>query len=112
MLKQTVKPLLLSLAVSMAMVSMPQSAIAKKFTVTERLTRLSKQIAIGDKGNELTASQTASLKKQVIDIKAKIDKLKAKNGGKLGLKDRKKIHKNLNDLSVKILKYRLDNVYR
>ena len=111
MSKQISKTLLLSLAISMAMFSLPPEAIAKKLTVTERLTKLSKQIDIGDKANELTASQTATLKKEVIDIKAKIDKLKEKNGGKLGLKDRKKIHKELNDLSVKILRNRLENVY-
>ena len=104
--------ILLSIAISLVMLSIALPAQAKKWTVTERLTKLSDQIKRGDKANELTASQVASLKKTVIDIKARIDKMKAKNGGKLGLKDRKKVHRTLNDLSVKVLKYRLDNVYR
>lgn len=106
------KNLLLSLALSTIFMTMPLSADAKKWTVTERLNKLSQQISRGDKANELTASQVASLNKTVIDIKARIEKMKEKNGGKLGLKDRKKVHKTLNDLSVKVLKYRLDNVYR
>lgn len=112
-IKAESKNLFLSLIFTITLlltVSLPASA--KKWTVTERLTKLSEQIDRGDKANELTASQVAALKKTVIDIQAKIDAMKEKNGGKLGIKDGKKVHKILNDLSVKVLKFRLDNVYK
>ncbi|HMO21096.1 MAG TPA: hypothetical protein PKC98_09025 [Candidatus Melainabacteria bacterium] len=104
--------LLMAAAISTTLLSIPLPALAKKWTVTERLDKLSEQIDKGDKANELTATQVADLKKTVIDIKARIDKMKEKNGGKLGLKDGKKVHKVLNDLSVKVLRFRLDNVYK
>ena len=107
-----IRNLFLSLAVALSMFSLPSDAAPTKWTVTKRLEKLSEQIEIGNKGNELTADQVATLKKTVIDIKARIDKMKAKNGGKLGLKDRKKVHREINDLSVKILRFRLDNVYQ
>lgn len=100
----------IAVAIALSTVCLPASA--KKWTVTKRLEKLSEQIQRGDKANELTADQVADLKKTVIDIKTRIDKMKEKNGGKLGIKDSKKVHRTLNDLSVRVLKYRLDNVYK
>jgi hypothetical protein len=45
------------------------------------------------------------------DINAKIDKMQAKNGGKLSVPDTKKLHDDMTDISCKMLKMRLDNVY-
>ncbi|MBZ0188320.1 MAG: hypothetical protein K8F91_18870 [Candidatus Obscuribacterales bacterium] len=84
---------------------------AKKWTVTERIEKLSLQIEKGRKANELTSKQTAELKKMSLDIQTKMDKMKDKNDGKLGLPDSKKLHRQINDLSVKLLRFRLDNVY-
>lgn len=87
------------------------SAFAKKWTVTERMQKLSKEIDEGRKANELTAKQVESLKKDVIDIQAKMDKMKAKNDGKLSIPDTKKLHDEMTAVSVKIYKERMDNVY-
>ena len=111
-LKSMNKNLIMPVAVADALSTFCLPASAKKWTVSKRLEKLSEQIQRGDKANELTADQVAALKKTVIDIKSRIEKMKEKNGGKLGLKDRKKLHRTLNDLSVKVLRYRLDNVYR
>ncbi len=85
---------------------------AKKWTVTERLVKLSKEIDEGRTGNELTTKQVEDLKKEVQDIKDRMEKMKTKNAGKLSIPDTNKVHKELNDLSVKTLKLRLDNVYK
>lgn len=84
---------------------------AKKWTVTKRIEELSKQIDSGRQANELTTKETADLKKTVLDIQTRMEKMKEKNDGKLGLEDRKKLHKQINELSVKLLRLRLDNVY-
>ncbi len=84
---------------------------AKKWTVTQRLEKISKEIDEGRAGNELTVKQVESLKKEVADIKDRMEAMKTKNADKLSIPDTNKIHKELNDLSVKTLKLRLENVY-
>ncbi|HEY9785353.1 MAG TPA: hypothetical protein V6D17_08125 [Candidatus Obscuribacterales bacterium] len=90
----------------------PLPALAKKWTVTERIEKLSKEIDEGRQANELTVAQVESLKKTVASIKDKMEKMKAKNGGKLSVPDTKKLHDEMTGLSVKITKTRLDNVYK
>jgi hypothetical protein len=51
------------------------------------------------------------LKKQIADIKESMEKMKARNNGQLSVPDERNIHRKLNDLSVKILRLRLENVY-
>lgn len=87
------------------------SVDAKRWTVTQRIEALSKEIEEGRKANELTAKQVESLKKFVADIQAKMDKMKAKNGGKLSIPDTKKLHDDMTDLSTKIYRQRMENVY-
>lgn len=94
------------------LVCSPLAADAKKWTVTQRLEKLSKEIDEGRTGNELTTKQVEDLKKEVADIKERMEKMKSKNGGKLSIPDTNKVHKELNDLSVKTLRLRLDNVYK
>ncbi|MBX3073019.1 hypothetical protein KF707_08090 [Candidatus Obscuribacterales bacterium] len=94
------------------LVCSPLAADAKKWTVTQRLEKLSKEIDEGRTGNELTTKQVEDLKKEVSDIKDRMEKMKSKNGGKLSIPDTNKVHKELNDLSVKTLRLRLDNVYK
>lgn len=89
-----------------------QPADAKKWTVTERLVKISKEIDEGRTANELTVSQTTDLKDEIAKIKERMEKMKEKNGGKLSIPDTNKVHKELNDLSVKTLRLRLDNVYK
>jgi hypothetical protein len=94
------------------LVCSPLAADAKKWTVTERLVKISKEIDEGRIGNELTVKQVEDLKKEVADIKDRMEKMKTKNGNKLSIPDTNKVHKELNDLSVKTLRLRLDNVYK
>lgn len=84
---------------------------AKKWTVTQRLEKISKEIDEGRTGNELTVKQVETLKKEIADIKERMETMKAKNANKLSIPDTNKIHKELNDLSVRTLKLRLENVY-
>ena len=86
-------------------------AEAKKWTVTERIGKLSNEIDEGVKANELTSKQVEGLKKMVATIKEKMEKMKAKNDGKLSIPDTKKLQDEMTDLSVKIHRQRLDNVY-
>ncbi len=107
------RTLSLTIACSIALVSflMPTEVLAKKWTVTQRIEKLSKEIDEGRKANELTTKQVDALKKMVVDITGKMDKMKVKNGGKLSIPDTKKLHDEITDLSVKIYKQRLENVY-
>lgn len=102
----------LSLAVLMSSALVVSPAFAKKWTVTERITKLSKEIDEGRQANELTTSQVDALKKSVESVKSKMDKMKEKNGGKLSLPDTRKLHDEMTNLSVKIYRQRLENVYK
>lgn len=86
-------------------------AEAKKWTVTERLQKLSSEIDEGRRANELTVKQVESLKTSILSLKDKMEKMKSRNGNKLSLPDTKKLHGDMTDLSVKILRMRLENVY-
>lgn len=109
MRKSAVLGLSFALLVSAALATTP--AFAKKWTVTERITKLSNEIDEGRKANELTTSQVEALKKSVDSIKNKMDKMKEKNGNKLSLPDTRKLHDEMTNLSVKIYRQRLENVY-
>ena len=97
---------------SMLLALSPLPSFAKKWTVTEHLEHISRDIEEGRKANELTVKQVEGLKQDVVSIQAKMEKMKQKNGGKLSIPDTKKLHQDLTDLSVKTLKTRLNNVYK
>jgi len=98
------------IAINLALAPLP--SLAKKWTVAERIDKVSKAIDKGRDDNELTTKQLQSLKSEMSDIKSKFEKVKGKNAtGKISLEDRRKLHKDLNELCVKLLRYRLDNVY-
>jgi uncharacterized coiled-coil protein SlyX len=86
-------------------------AEAKKWTVTQRIEKLSAEIAEGRKANELTVKQMDTLQGMVTSIKEKMAKMKEKNGDKLSVPDTKKLHDDMTEISVKMLRMRLDNVY-
>lgn len=86
-------------------------AEAKKWTVTQRVEKLSAEIDQGRKANELTVKQVEQLKGMCSDITERMAKMKEKNGNKLSVPDTKKLHDDMTDISVKMLKMRLDNVY-
>lgn len=111
MSQKLVTAVLVSASLFLAAYFTPLSAEAKKWTVTQRIEKLSKEIDEGRTANELTAKQVDSLKKTVDDIKAKMEKMKDKNGGKISVPDTKTLHDDMTALSVKIYKQRMDNVY-
>jgi hypothetical protein len=47
----------------------------------------------------------------ISSIKEKMAKMKEKNGDKLSVPDTKKLHDDMTEISVKMLRMRLDNVY-
>ena len=89
----------------------PLPTLAKKWTVTERIEKLSKEIDEGRTANELTTRQVETLKTMVTNVTERMDKMKVRNGGKLSVPDTKKLHDDMTNLSVKIYRQRLDNVY-
>lgn len=101
----------LAIVLSCSFVICSQPALAKRWTVTQRIEKLSAEIDEGRKANELTTKQVESLKKDIAAIKERIAKMKAKNGDKLSLPDTKKLQDDMTDLSVKIVRTRLNNVY-
>lgn len=88
-----------------------EPAHAKRWTVTQRMDKLCAEITEGRRANELTVKQVETLQKDAADIKARMEKMKAKNGGKLSVPDTKKLHDDMTELSVKTLRMRLNNVY-
>ncbi len=107
----SVRVFILLAALTFGIAFAPSECLAKKWSVTERIDRLSKDIDEGAKANELTTKQVETLKKMAADIKERMETMKAKNSGKLSLPDTRKLHNEMNDLSVKTLRDRLENVY-
>lgn len=93
---------------------LPQASAkhAKKYTITDRQQTLKKEIAEGEKSEELTAKEAQSLNEEEAGIEAKELKMKAKNNGSLTYADQNKIEKELNKLSVRIQKLKLDKRVR
>lgn len=110
-MKKFVLSTLCLLAMAFNQVVFMPEALAKKWTVTERIEKLSAEIDTGRKANELTVKQMDTLKDMITSMKARMEKMKEKNGGKLSVPDTKKLHDDMTDISVKMLKMRLDNVY-
>ncbi len=84
---------------------------ARKWTIPERLDNLSLAIDKSKDVNELTNKQVDELKVLLSEVKTKAEEMKSKNGGKLNDDDTRRVNKEINAVSVKLLKYRLDNVY-
>lgn len=80
----------------------------KKWTVTERQVELRKQVAKGQKQNELTLKEAEKLNRRLDEINEDIEKYKSKNGGKLSYKDEGKIEKRLNAISLDLKKAELN----
>lgn len=89
-------------------VSALQQPVQAGWTIYERQVRLKKEVAQGMKANELTKKEYEGLMDSLTHINERITKMKAKNFGKLSIKDQGKIEKSLNDVSVRIQKYRLE----
>lgn len=81
---------------------------AKKWTIYEREVQLSKEIDAGQKSGDLTLKEADGLRSDAKDIKDTIEKMKQKNGGKLSVKNENDLERQLNKLSLKIQKKKLD----
>jgi len=84
----------------------------KEWTVTDRQVELNKEIDAGEKASELTAMEAAKLREKSGKVTVRIDKMKAKNGGKLSYEDNNKIEADLNKLSLAIQKDKLNKRVR
>jgi septal ring factor EnvC (AmiA/AmiB activator) len=83
-------------------------AAKKKWTIYERQVDLQKRIEKGEKSNELTKKEADKLRDRMADIKDRVEKWTAKNGGKLTYKDQGKIEKDLNKVSTDLTKWSLE----
>jgi hypothetical protein len=80
---------------------------AKHYTITQRQEMLNKEVSAGLKANELTLKEANKLKDRLTDVRNRIEKMKAKNAGKLSYKDEGKVEKDLNAISVDMQKEKL-----
>jgi hypothetical protein len=83
-------------------------AEAKKWTVTQRQQALSMEIDKAFRTNQLTLKEADGLKREVIKITNREQKMRSKNGGKLSYEDDNQLEKDLNDVSVKLHKKQLE----
>jgi hypothetical protein len=81
---------------------------AKKWTIYQRQVEEQKRIASGEKANELTKKEADGLRSDMSSMSERIEKMKSKNGGKLSYADEGKIEKDLNKVTVKIEKLKLE----
>lgn len=95
----------LALLVGASAMQLPAQA---GWTIYERQVRLKKEVGQGMKANELTKKEYDGLLNDLSNVNERIKKMKSKNFGKLSIKDQGKIERSLNDISVKIQKYRLE----
>lgn len=79
----------------------------KVYTIYDRQVELRKKVEKAFKANELTEKEMGKLNGQLDDINADVDKMKAKNGGKLSYADEGKLEKRLNKVSLSLQKYEL-----
>jgi len=97
---------LLTAALMLAMI--PLAAEAKQWTITQRQEAQRKMIDKAQRANELTKKEADRLRDRLDDIASSEIKMKTKNGGQLSYKDKAKLEKDLNGVSLKIQKYKLN----
>jgi hypothetical protein len=108
--RSLLKHLCLCLAVSTglgAIVCSPNAEAVRKYTITQRIETLSTKVNAGQKSGELTLKEADSLRDKIADVNTRIDKFKAKNGGKLSYANENSIEKDLNGVSLKLTKKEL-----
>lgn len=102
---------LFTVAVSMATLCVSLPAYAAKLTVPQRIERLTRDIDAARAADELTGEQQMGLQDELKSVSDKVQKIKEKNEGKLPEQDSKKLHRTLNDISIKTFQMRLENIY-
>lgn len=98
----------LLVAASSGLLALQSDAKSKKWTITQRQDALKKEIASGQKSGDLTAKEAAALREQESKIEAKEVKMKGKNDGKLSYDNENALEKDLNKLSLRIQKLKLE----
>lgn len=83
-------------------------AEARKWTIYERQVAEQKRINSGEHSGELTKKEADGLREDMSDMANRINKMKDKNGGRLSYADEGKLEKNLNKVTLKIEKLRLE----
>lgn len=86
-------------------------AAPRKWTVDKRLNALSREVDEGRRANSLKTDQVEDFKHEIADLRNDIAEKQRENNGRLTIPDRKHLHGEITDLSVKIFKTRLTNVY-
>lgn len=104
MKRSSIFAIALTLVIGFATVQQAQA----RFTIYQRQVRLQSEVKQGMRANELTKREYDSLRSDLADISDRIARMKEKNFGKLSIKDQGKIERALNDVSVKLTKYRLN----
>src|SRR5262245_6981455 len=96
---------LLTAALMLALI--PCAAQAKNWTITQRQDAQRKMIDAAQKSNELTLKEADALRHRLDKIQTAEIKMKSANGGQLSYKDKAKLEKDLNGVSLRIQKYKL-----
>jgi|AGTN01.1.fsa_nt_gi hypothetical protein len=102
---------LFTVAVSIATLCVSLPAYAAKLSVPQRIERLTKDIDAARTADELTGEQQMNLRDELKAVSEKVQKIKEKNNGNLPEQDSRKLHRTLNDISVKTFQLRLENIY-
>ncbi|MBA3992012.1 MAG: hypothetical protein C0469_00700 [Cyanobacteria bacterium DS2.3.42] len=102
MIRQLVSALLVLAVLQIA----PQTSEAKarRYTVTQRHQILAAKINRMEKAGELTLREARDLRDDNQDVWQKVNRMKARNGGKLSYKNIAEVEKDLNSISNKIHK--------
>jgi len=102
------KRALIVLAAASLLIGLASSSQARKWTIYERQVAEQKRINGGEHSGELTKKEADGLRDDMSDIANRISKMKDKNGGKISYSDEGKLEKNLNKVTLKIEKLRLE----
>lgn len=102
---------LIAVAVSTASLVASPPAFAAKLSVPQRIERLTKDIDAARAADELTGEQQMNLRDELKAVSEKVQKVKDRNKGNLPEGDSRKLHRTLNDISLKTFQMRLENIY-
>lgn len=105
-----IRQLVTALVVLSVLQIAPQSseARARRYTITQRHEILAAKINRMEKAGELTLKEARDLRDDNRDVWQKVNRMKARNGGKLSYKDIAEVEKDLNRISNRIHKKALE----
>lgn len=105
-----IRQLVTALVVLSVLQIAPQSseARARRYTITQRHEILAAKINRMEKAGELTLKEARDLRDDNRDVWQKVNRMKARNGGKLSYKNIAEVEKDLNRISNRIHKKALE----